>query len=390
MPAATRCGHQGDERALARQEFHLLARALDAVSLVLLLDPEEAARAEADEAGGEATVVEPHLVHVAHARRAHALRRVVARERGPRARIAPHQVPAPPEEQEQRDEADRAGQHAAVVPDPPAQALEVGRLAHDALGKFDHDAEPLLRTHRARGAEARAARARLGLEVAQAIALVAGVGLELQLFRRHRRGQRHVGRDAVHGEGPAVAVHVPVQLVVVLEEAELARGAVGDLVDVPAARQHHGGVADADARAVAIGLHRPGLGVAVAAHRDDMQRHPDARAAAVAVIGGEIAQDAALDFTPFDLHLDALGDGEPAVRADADVAVEVEHPFLRRRGQRGEGEGEGEEQDPHSAIFTAARSSVSKNGSGGKPNRRATSTSGKLCRRVTYCFTAPL
>src|SRR3989449_6009044 len=46
---------------------------------------------------------------------------------------------------------------------------------------------------------------------------------------------------------PYTTLFRSVQLVVVAEEAELARSAIGDLVDVPAGGEHHVGAADADA-----------------------------------------------------------------------------------------------------------------------------------------------
>src|SRR5439155_24242579 len=86
-------------------------------------------------------------------------------------------------------------------------------------------------------------------------ALRPGVRRAPERARRHRRRQPDLGREPVEGERPAVAVHVPVQLVVVAEEAELARSAIGDLVDVPAGREHHVGAFDADALAVRDALH---------------------------------------------------------------------------------------------------------------------------------------
>lgn len=87
-----------------------------------------------------------------------------------------------------------------------------------------------------------------------------------------------------------------------------------------------------------------------------------------------------------DLHRDALGHLERAVRADIDLAAKEHHALRGLHGKREEEENE----EPHSETRAGSRSSVSKKGSGLKRSRRATSMSGKDSMRVTYCCTAPL
>src|SRR5207247_9083332 len=137
--------------------------------------------------------------------------------------------------------------------------------------------------------------AREHLVARAARALRPGVRLEPERTRRHRRRQPDLGRKAVEGERPAVAVHVPVQLVVVAEEAGLARSAIGDLVDMPAGGEHHVGAADADALAVREALHGIVLASAVARHADHAEGHARFRAERAAIAGREVAQHAAAD-----------------------------------------------------------------------------------------------
>ncbi len=160
------------------------------------------------------------------------------------------------------------------------------------------------------------------------------------------------------------------------EEADLPAGAVGDLVDMTAAREEHVATADADARAVRELLEAVRLRPSVAPHLQHGEGHAHQAAGAISVVGWKVAQDAALDFVAFDLHGDTLGHHQLAAGLDADVAVELEHA-LDRGGVRGEGEGCGEDDRSHRATLTALRSSVSKNGIGLKLKNLA-------------CLTAPL
>src|SRR2546422_9952660 len=134
---------------------------------------------------------------------------------------------------------------------------------------------------------------------------------------------------------PYTTLFRSVQLVVVAEEAELARSAIGDLVDVPAGREHHVGAADADALAVGEALQGVVLASAVARHADHAEGHARFRAERAAVAGREVAQDAAADLAALGLHFDPLGDRQRAVPGDADAAVEVKDSLgcTNRKGQ---------------------------------------------------------
>ena len=149
---------------------------------------------------------------------------------------------------------------------------------------------------------------------------------------------------------------------------DLARRAVGDLVGVGAARKHRVRAADADAHAVVESLERPALRCAVARHAHHLERHADAIAEAVLVVGGKVAQDAATDLAPLHLHHDALEHRQHAVGADLDRAVEVDDLFRRLRRKTNERRGD-HRPARHSAMFTGARSEVSKNASQTQPAR---------------------
>ena len=69
-----------------------------------------------------------------------------------------------------------------------------------------------------------------------------------------------------------MAVHVPVELVVVGKVADLARRAVGDLVSVRAVREQHVRTSDADTLAVPVPLERPALARAVAGDAHHLER----------------------------------------------------------------------------------------------------------------------
>ena len=152
--------------------------------------------------------------------------------------------------------------------------------------------------------------------------------------------------------------------------------------------QHDVAAPDADALAIAEPLELKVLGRAVAPHPQHLEGHAHAIAKAVPVVGGEVAQDAALDVAAFHLDHDALGDREHAVGGDGDAAVKIHHALCRRHRHGPEGAEESEQS--HSATFTGWRSAVSKNGIGWKRNAFAMMTSGNDSMRVTYCCTAPL
>src|SRR6185312_901126 len=102
------------------------------------------------------------------------------------------------------------------------------------------------RRKRPRGAECRRAVSHECVVVLPLRASRAGVGLDLQAACGHRALEAHLGAQALHGRVEAAA-DVPVELVVLIEERDLARGTVDDLVDLLAALDRAARLAGADA-----------------------------------------------------------------------------------------------------------------------------------------------
>ena len=275
------------------------------------------------------------------------------------------------------------------------------RRAHHALLPGRRDGEPVAGGQRPRGAEHDAAR----LLLDDGGVLAGGVlraGVERGLPERHRLGQGDARLGLIDREGPAGAGGVPIELVVVGEEADLPVGAVADDVFVPAGAERPIGAADADADAVAQPFGDPIFRGAVARDRLDVEPHLDPRAVPAPVDGRKIAQDAAADLPAFRLHGDRLGDRKVAVALDRDVADEAQDALDRAGGrkrsqQHNERKRDAGDRDhglpPGNATCGAAaspRSSSSKNGSSLNPRRRASSTSGNDWMLMFRLRTAPL
>ncbi len=217
---------------------------------------------------------------------------------------------------------------------------------------------------------------------------------------RHRLRQGNARLGPIDGEIPAIAGRVPVELIEILEEADLPRGDILDHVFVAAGVENAVGTADPHAQAVIQIFKRKVFRVAVAADRKHMKAHDDLAAVAPAMIGrGKIAKDAPADNIAFRLHRDRLGDGEIAVALDRHVADKIENPLDRacghqHRKQDNEPERTARHHDllPSETCGAAAceRSSSSKNGSSRKPNGRASSTAGNDWMPMLRLRTAPL
>ena len=276
----------------------------------------------------------------------------------PGARIASDPAPAQRAERQQADQSGERDQHAAVVLQQPPQALSARRRGHHALREREHDGQTFLRLQRARQCPARdARRRRAGLEVAALRALRTAVAFGSHVGGGHRLRQPHLDAAAFDREHPAGADRVPVQLVVIVEEAELARSAVAQGVGVVGGHREEVVVAGVDAHAVVDVLGEPRLVAAVALHAQHLEADHDAVAMAVAIAGREVAVDAAADVVAFRAHRDPFGDVEAAVGADVDLAVVGQDAFLRERRQREEQHGDHRQPSRHrwNSTFGAAR-----------------------------------
>src|SRR5262245_7521489 len=225
-------------------------------------------------------------------------------------------------------------------------------------------------------------------------------GIERTLPKWHGLRQRDARLGPIDGEIPAIAGGVPVELVEILEEADLPRGDILDHVVVAASVENAVGAADPHAYAIVQVLKCKVFGIAIARDGQHLKAHDDLTAVAPAMIGGrEVAKDATADLVSFRLHRDRLGDGEIAIALDGRVADKIENPLDRacgrkRREQNNERNRNARHHDfpPSETVGAAAceRSSSSKNGSSRKPNGRASSTPGNCWMPMLRLRTAPL
>src|SRR5690606_13927286 len=128
-------------------------------------------------------------------------------------------------------------------------------------------------------------------------ALRAGIECPLEA-ERHPLGQANPYLGAFDRKSPTVTGHVPVELVVAVEEAELAGSGVPDDVCLDAVGNKHIGVADAHAKAVRDTFQGIGLKFTVAL--DGTYVEIDTHAAAITLVDRrEVAIDAAADLVAF-------------------------------------------------------------------------------------------
>lgn len=199
-----------------------------------------------------------------------------------------------------------------------------------------------------------------------------GVALDRKPLPRHRRRQRDPRAGMVDREHPAVSGHVPVELVVVLEETELAVRAVAEDVLVLARDEENLCIAEPGAHAVRQPLHAPGLGLAVTRHFQGHEVHPHAPPVVRAVIGREIAVDAVVDVPAFGVHADRLRDLELAVGADGDLVMEGEDALLGRCHRAAEQRNKEEQpfESPHRSLPFAVIHVPHEHHRAGKANTR--------------------
>src|SRR5262249_30642316 len=126
---------------------------------------------------------------------------------------------------------------------------------------------------------------------------------------------------AVDGEIPSVARDVPVELVVIAKEAELAVRVIVEFVGMLAGRQHHVGASQVYPHAVATRFGAPGLRLTVARRGLEIEWHHGVPTTRARVGSGEIAIDAALDLLALGAHPDGFVHVERAIAADGDRAV---------------------------------------------------------------------
>jgi hypothetical protein len=217
------------------------------------MDAQLAVDRQCQQVGGEAAAVVAHPAHEAKPGGGMALGGFVTGDDGAGRRVAPDLVPAAHAIAQQDGQCRESEQHAAVVGKEPAQRLATPRFCDDSLREHQYHREALARRQRRGKPPARGSRGgQVGRVVASARALRAGVGLGLHLPDRDRVRQPGQHLAAFDRECPAGADRVPVQLVVSVEEPELAGGAVAQGVAVFGRYRQEVVVAGVDADAVEI------------------------------------------------------------------------------------------------------------------------------------------
>ncbi len=205
---------------------------------------------------------------------------------------------------------------------------ELRRRGDDTFRKHRDDRQPFVRRETLRGFKQELAVTHRGFRIAAARALRPSECLGTQLVGGHGLRQANACARTLDHKRPAIASHVPVQLIA-LKESQLTSGAVRDHVLVRSARQCQVRIADADAHAVGERFYLVLLGGAVSLHTQHFERNHHGCATPVFVARWKVAEDAALYLLTFDLNDDRFDDEQRAVRFDRNVARKVENAFLR-------------------------------------------------------------
>ncbi len=132
----------------------------------------------------------------------------------------------------------------------------------------------------------------------------------------------------VDREDPAVAGHVPIKLVELVEAAELAIGAVVDPVDVRAGRHIAVRIAQLDADAALDCFLAGPDRLPIKGGVDKLEADANVAASRNAIADRKVAKDAVIDPDILGRDLDRLGDVDRPVLQDGDVALKALDPFL--------------------------------------------------------------
>ena len=182
-------------------------------------------------------------------------------------------------------------------------------------------------------------------------AVDAGEGIGTNV--RRVAGQHNAGTGGLDGHIPFVAGDVPVQLVMIFEEAQ----GIGDSVFNNEGPRNVRGVGDVDFQFAVVPLARAFVSQAVAGDRGDAF-HVEEERVVHALRSNVLDGNFAVQATPGadEPHLDFFADVDDAIRRDADLGVEsLDFEFARPcRGTAGEREQEkGAGQEP--ALRVGAR-----------------------------------
>jgi len=210
---------------VGRQRLGAAAAARQAVAAALVLDGQPALDRHVDHGRGEGLLVEVHAHQVAHGGGREALGRMEQREDGAARRIAADAPPGHEVIGEGEDQPDRGDDDRGIIAQHSDPLRPRRRRFDHALLPGKRDGQALIGPEPPGGSELRVAdSAAADRVVAALLALRAGIGHLIEGAGAGRQLDRRP--NALDREDPAIAGDVPVELVVVLEEAELSGGDV--------------------------------------------------------------------------------------------------------------------------------------------------------------------
>ena len=146
--------------------------------------------------------------------------------------------------------------------------------------------------------------------------------------------QSGIGTAGVDRKLPSRADRIPVQLVMIAEEADLTRGPIMECKSVSRRYRQEIIVARVDADAVVQRLGKPGFGDTVTLHAEHVETDDHAIAVAIPVTGGKVAIDAAPDILAGSLHGNFFGHIEASIALDMHIDPVIENAFFGLPGQR--------------------------------------------------------
>ena len=293
------------------------------------------------------------------------LRRLVERKHGSLDRIATDAVEAAqmkPRQRAKRGQQDR--QRTIALPQQPALVDARGWI-DQPLVEPDRNRQSLSGLQPARRLEHVPA-ATPGVRVVRTgRALIARIGFG----RRNPRARRkhHADPCSEDWKHPVIPGHIPVDLVIAVEIADLVPDAIADLIGMCAGHQKHVGIADANAVRVILGLRRVRFTLAIACHTEDVVAIGE-RGAVAFKITRQVAEYSPPDLVTLRRDGETFGDDDVTVLLHFDRDIEPVDTFLgarRHRIQRGKHSGEQRQQKSperfhgFSDTCGAARSAVS-------------------------------
>lgn len=221
-----------------------------------------------------------------------------------------------------------------------------------------------------------------------------GAGIQGGVQRADALRQPDGDSGAVDREQPFGAGGVPIDLVMVVKEAHLPVGAIGQHIFMLARFQIAVRVPQIDARRAGVLDDPKGRGPAVVPRARDLE----ADAVVHAILAdqhGKIAKDAAPDLVGLAQHANGFGDLECAIGLHPQVAVEMQDAFLgpcRGEAQQHQRQQYAQQthQKPTLGSSRSAGASSSKKRASEKPKRSATMLPGKLWTLTFITRTAPL